>query len=123
MGISARAMRSHPFLCRLILASLGMLLVCLAGIAGLGWGLHVRLDTCVRILGERRCVDLFYTYVRVLGTLLPADSDGDGFADSVERYTNFNPHNARSHPHIEFVFVERKVTVRDIDVGDNCPEF
>ncbi len=93
--------RSRSFLTRLTLAALGMLLLCLFGGVGLSWAVRKNPEWLVKLLGFDRCASLRSVSVCTLGTLLPADSDGDGIADSVERYLGSDPHNPLSHPSVD----------------------
>jgi hypothetical protein len=68
-----------PFYKRLALAILGMLLICGLGAVGLGWAVRARhRQWSEKILGEDCCARIYAASIVVLGTLFPADSDGDG---------------------------------------------
>jgi hypothetical protein len=100
-ALTTSPVRSRPFLTRLTIAALVMLLLCLLGGVGLGWAVRKNPDWVVNLLGFNHCCQLRSMSVCTLGTLFPADSDGDGFADSVERYLASDPHNPLSHPSLD----------------------
>jgi hypothetical protein len=99
--------RAHPFLTRLALATLGLLVLTAGGIVALGWAVSYG-NSPIQVwvsdqLGEDRWERLHCGYARILGAVFPADSDGDGFPDSVERYERSGPDNPASYPDWTFL--------------------
>jgi hypothetical protein len=70
-----------------------MLLLCLAVVSGVGYAVRKPLPWVREALGIQRCLEIKGKYLRALGGLLPWDSDGDYFPDSVEEYLGGNPKN------------------------------
>jgi hypothetical protein len=95
--ISFRAVRSHPFLIRLVLASLGTLVLGLGAYIGLGFVVRARPPWVDNMLGRERVLALQMSYIRALGGLFPNDNDGDFIPDAVEVYVRSNPESSFSH--------------------------
>jgi hypothetical protein len=97
-----------------------MLIFGLAGVIGLGWavrdGANSEQRWFVNLLGEKRCDHLQHLYILGLGTLFPADSDGDGFPDCVEEYLRCSPRDPLSHPETDFQAVDAGFTAVDFEL-------
>src|SRR4051812_984610 len=74
----------HPFLLRLSLAAVAMLLLSLACYIGLGWAVWTDQIWLSALVGGDRFSRLHTTYGNVMATLLPGDRDRDGVCDGAE---------------------------------------
>src|SRR5947199_4318 len=92
----------HPFLLRLSVAAVAMLLLSLACYVGLGWAVWTDQIWLSALVGEDRFNRLHTTYGNVMATLLPGDQDRDGVCDGAELFLHTSPRNPRQHSPIGF---------------------
>jgi hypothetical protein len=110
--------RSRPFLTRLLLAALGMLIFCLLGVIGIGWAVRAPSYQFAQWAGYDRVTRVHHAYLRALGTILPADRDGDGFPDSVEWYLKSDPGDPGRYPKTDFLLESTRSFVAEEVAGE-----
>lgn len=108
----------RPFLTRLVLATLGMLFLCLAGYAALGWVVKNEPRWLSGIMTGDRRNHLVQAYGRTLGRLFPTDTDGDGIADATERYLRWDHENPYESYVTDFIFDGGGFTCSHRESGD-----
>ena len=89
----------RPFLLRLTLVGIGMILFIVAVFLGLGWMLF-KTDWPLRVLGADRTAQLLERATLVRAELQTKDTDGDGVSDWLEEWYDRDPKNADDHPQL-----------------------
>jgi len=75
-----------------------MVALIVVGYVGVGWALWKAHPRVVKLSGKDHFHRWSMAYARSLGALFPKDTDGDGFADSLEMFLHSNPHDGNAYP-------------------------